>query len=117
MGRVTASDNSGPRNGKLPPEVLLAAGSMAAVLLLLLVPIRIYSPGDLESKASCGNAFSLNLRPWSAPSDGDYLTSAFRSCTTQRGDRLAASALIMSATVLVLSGLAVRRRQPVTETT
>jgi hypothetical protein len=86
--------------------------SAAAVLLLVLVPIRTYSPGDLETKESCGNTLSLDLRPWSGPSDGDYLTPAFRDCTAQRGDRLAASAVVISLTILILSGMAVRRRQP-----
>ena len=95
-----------------PAEIRIAAVSAAAVLLLLLVPIRTFSPGDRETKESCGNALSLDLRPWAGPSDGDYLTPAFRSCTVQRGDRLAATVVIVSLTCLVLSAMAVRRREP-----
>lgn len=93
----------------LPSRVGLAAISTVAVLLLVLAPIRTYAPGDRESRMSCGNALSLDLRPWAAPSDGDYLTPAFRNCTDQRGDRLAGAVVIMSVTILLLAATTARR--------
>jgi hypothetical protein len=112
---VTVPEPSVRDTRSLPAEIWIAAASTVAVFLLLLVPIRTYAPGDTESKESCGNALSLNLRRWSGPADGDYLTPAFRSCTSQRQDRLAAMAVIISVTVLALSGIAARRRQPTSE--
>jgi hypothetical protein len=112
VGPVTKPGSSPFRVGSLPAEVRLAAVSTVAVLLLVLLPIRTYAPGDAESKLSCGNALSLDLRPWAGPSDGDYLTPAFLHCTDERGDRLAGAALIMTLTILILAATASRRPQP-----
>ncbi|GID30533.1 hypothetical protein C8E87_0603 [Paractinoplanes brasiliensis] len=112
---VTVPKPSVRDTGRWPAEIWIAAASTAAVFLLLLLPIRIHAPGDMESKKSCGNALSLNLRPWAGPSDGDYFTPAFQSCTSRRQDRFAATAVIISISVLVLSGMAARRWRPTAE--
>ncbi len=77
----------------------------AAVMLLLLMPISALGPGDHEEK-NCGNALALNLQAWRvAPSEEarGYWETAFRSCTSQRVDRLAQALGVVSVTILIVT--------------
>ena len=83
---------------------------MLVIAVLLLLPIRTFAPGDHE-KRSCGNVLHLDLAPWVGgdPADG-YWEKAWRSCNSQRIDRLADSAAVMTVTILAITALATRRR-------
>lgn len=95
------------------PPLRVALAGLVVVLVLLLLPIRTFAPGDHE-KRSCGNALELDLTPWRAAADGHYWERARRSCTTQRMDRIAQSVAITSLTALavLLLGARHRRRNP-----
>jgi hypothetical protein len=90
-----------------------AVGGALVVTLLLLFPIRTFAPGDHE-KTGCGNALSIDLRSWPGGRDEEsrrYFEAAFRSCTSQRVDRLAQSVAVVSLTVVLVTLLS-RRRSP-----
>jgi len=93
----------------------LALASAVVVALLLFLPIRILGAGDHE-KQSCGNAVSMNLRPWyPSPTSGEpnagYFDQAFKSCTSVRIDRLSEAVIVMVLTLLGVTALSRRRRE------
>jgi hypothetical protein len=92
----------------LTPSLVALLGT-AVVMLLLILPIRTFGPGDHEKK-SCGNALTLDLDRWrNVPDGGDrYYEPAYRVCTTERVDRIALAVGIVSMTVLVVTVMAAR---------
>lgn len=99
--------------------VRVAVLATLVVALLLVLPISTFAPGDHE-KMSCGNTLELNLRPWLGvpgspddPSGKAYWEQAYRSCNSQRIDRLVASVAVITFTGLTVTILTTRtRRRP-----
>lgn len=97
------------RAARLTPSRVALLGTIV-VMLLLVLPIRTFGPGDHEKK-SCGNALVLDLERWrNVPDGGDrYLEPAYRACTRERVDRIALAVGIISVTGLIVTAMAARR--------
>ncbi|HEX8630308.1 MAG TPA: hypothetical protein VF755_19285 [Catenuloplanes sp.] len=111
---TTGQGAVGPRYaGWLSPSRVALLGTVVVALLLVL-PIYALGPGDHEKK-SCGSALKLDLGPWRGFPADDYWDRAFQACTSQRVDRVAQAVGVVSATGLVTTLLAARRRRSAPE--
>nr|MDT0662474.1 hypothetical protein [Micromonospora sp. DSM 115978] len=82
-----------------------------AVILLLTLPISVRAPGDHESM-TCGNAWRLDLGP--AHAYGDERAGwerAYRSCTSDRIDRIAQAVGVVTVTFLITTVMTRRHRR------